>query len=298
MDSGDSARQSKLIEDLLTDWVEAQSVGLASPVNAINSQDLLAGRAAERSQIFEGLLESHRSYLKEVFPDLERRADDLGMTKATDAVVLGGDALHLSSKYREEQVTDWLAALLRFQPFPPADRPGLLGRVVFNIMRSPEYCRYSEHDKQPTTAFCPDYKLTREVRVVLKTSDLGKFDLVVESQCQKMIVFEVKVGDTNFDKNIGYRDFLNDQEEWRDAIRVMILPGRDLDILEREGSVDGSDDRDDHDGSRDQGDIGNGNRAEHVLRAFPPVRWETFLRALLVPRRRESDGFTRPVPAR
>lgn len=193
------------------------------------------------------LAESYSGYAEKAFLNLRKKPEYIRLL-ADSTVMMGGDALHLSTSYKEEHVSNWLRWILEAPVIPAPQRNLLLKSILSDLTASPEYAEFNKDNVQ--IGKLRDIKFNTEV----VTYSQRRLDIVIHSQ-DIVIVIENKLWDKGFDKNLKYREDMRKKWGKKQFICLLLLPKDSLE--DSRGAV-----------------------REEVFNAFPPVTWETLAKTL------------------
>jgi hypothetical protein len=225
--------------------------------------DFLAAFASQSRPSIDEFLRAHREDLRSRETELRAEARSLGLGSPFDSVMMGGDCLHLSSGYREEQVSDWLRWVLEAPPLSANARTQLVRDLLSRLLAEPTYVKFAASGRRDPK-LDERWKAERvEREYVLSTGQ--RLDLVLwPTPPSRPLVIEIKTGNLKIDKNRDYRRALLERPEFRDPVTMLVIPSTDLDALLAPE------------------DDGPSTEVLESLQAFPPVSWESLLRALRV----------------
>lgn len=212
--------------------------------------------------IFNGFLEGYQKYLESIAGELIENASKL--SDPFDSLRMGGEALHLSTTFREEQVSDWLKWVLTLSPISNLDAKCKILKELFSqILKAGEYKDFCGDEK---TIEITEIKIEREVRTS-QGPDSPRLDLVLHLG-KTTIVIEIKIGDLDLEKNMtSYKDEVNNRK-WPNIVPILIIPENDLNKFKKTCNMN------------DEEDEEKEENVEDILEAFPPIKWETFLHHL------------------
>lgn len=209
----------------------------------------------ENRLILKAFTDSYKNYAERKYSQLIT-SPKFKKLKSDETILMGGDALHLSSTYREENVSSWLKWILEAPILPLKERNLLLKDILLGLAQT------DEQRGHIGTSFISEMSQKIVFEIEKKTRSGRRLDIWIDAG-EVLVVIETKLWDRSFGKNLEYLQDIKKMRPKKKHVCLLLLPKAALDEALKNGG-------------------------DESFQAFPPVTWEVLAQTL----RKRISSFT------